>query len=396
VGIDDPQARARQYPHQLSGGQRQRVLIGIAIAANPRLIIADEPTSALDVTTQRLVMDLLVRVADEHDSSILLITHDLALAAERADRIVVLKNGEVVETGAATTVFREPQHEYSRHLVAAAPTLEGERLRPPRSPGREVVAVAHLTKSFGRRRLVASGDARLAVDDVSFSVPQGTTLGIVGESGSGKSTTARMIVRLYRPDRGSVRIDDEDITGARRERLRQVRRRVQFVHQDPYASLDPRRTVAEIIATPLRAFGVGDRPQRAARVAELIDHVALPEGAAKRLPHELSGGQRQRVAIARALAIDPEIVVLDEPVSALDVSVQAQILRLLTDLQEERNLTYIFISHNLAVVRSFADQIIVMQSGRVVEEGPAATLLETTTQPYTRELVLAVPAPLNR
>lgn len=394
VGIDDPETRARHYPHQLSGGQRQRVLIGIAVAANPSLIVADEPTSALDVTTQRRIMDLLVRVASEHDSAMLLITHDLALAAERADRVIVLKDGEIVEAGHARSVFRSPRHPYTRQLVAAAPTLEGDRLRPSREPGPEVVAVEGLVKSFGQRRILGGAVPRRAVDEVSFAVAQGTTLGIVGESGSGKSTTARLIVRLYEPDRGSIEIDGADVTRLRGERLRQVRRRVQFVHQDPYSSLDPRRTVGDIIATSLKAFDVGTAGEREARVAALIEQVALPANAARRLPRELSGGQRQRVAIARALAIEPEIVVLDEPVSALDVSVQAQILQLLADLQDQRNLTYLFISHNLAVVRSFADQIVVMQNGKVVESGPAESLLRDATQQYTRELVEAVPRPL--
>ncbi|WP_308169698.1 ABC transporter ATP-binding protein [Acrocarpospora catenulata] len=388
VGIDDPQGRARQYPHQLSGGQRQRVLIGIAIAARPRLIIADEPTSALDVTTQRTIMDLLVEVAGREGSSVLLITHDLALAAERADRVVVVRQGEIVETGAAAQVFDAPGHPYTAELVRVAQTLEGERLRPARAGGDPVIGAEDLVKTFGRR-----GSRRRAVDGVSLSVARGTTLGIVGESGSGKSTTARMLLRLERPDSGSVELAGQDLLRLRGEALRQARRRIQLVQQDPYSSLDPRRTVGANIATALDAFGIGTRAERRARVADLVADVALPADVVDRRPGELSGGQRQRVAIARALAVGPEIVVLDEPVSALDVSVQDQVLRLLARLQEEHALTYVFISHNLAVVRQFCDEVAVMRGGRIVEAGPAEAILENARHPYTQALLNAVPRP---
>ncbi|MFI6455530.1 dipeptide ABC transporter ATP-binding protein [Streptosporangium amethystogenes] len=393
VGIDNPGERARQYPHQLSGGQRQRVLIGIAVAARPRLIIADEPTSALDVTTQRTIMDLLVSVAAREGSSVLLITHDLALAAERADRVVVVQHGEIVETGPAARVFDAPRHAYTAELVRVAPTLEGGRLRAVNAGGEPVVRAGHLVKTFASRRLGRRAGTRRAVDDVSLSVARGTTLGIVGESGSGKSTTARMLLRLERPDSGSVELAGHDVTRLRGEELRQVRRRIQLVQQDPYSSLDPRRTVGDNIATSLEAFGIGTPAERRARVAGLIADVALPVDVIDRRPRELSGGQRQRVAIARALAVGPEIVVLDEPVSALDVSVQDQVLRLLLRLQEEHDLTYLFISHNLAVVRRFCDEVVVMRAGRVVEAGPADTILERARHPYTRALVSAVPRP---
>ncbi|MEU0479082.1 ABC transporter ATP-binding protein [Streptosporangium sp. NPDC006013] len=393
VGIDNPGERARQYPHQLSGGQRQRVLIGIAIAARPRLIIADEPTSALDVTTQRTIMDLLVSVAAREGSSVLLITHDLALAAERADRVVVVQHGEIVETGPASQVFGAPGHDYTAELVRVAPTLEGARLRAVRGGGEPVVRAENLVRTFASRGFGRRSGARRAVDDVTLSVARGTTLGIVGESGSGKSTTARMLLRLERPDSGSVELAGRDVTRLRGEELRQVRRRIQLVQQDPYSSLDPRRTVGDNIATSLDAFGIGTPAERRARVAALIADVALPVDVIDRRPRELSGGQRQRVAIARALAVGPEIVVLDEPVSALDVSVQDQVLRLLLRLQEEHDLTYLFISHNLAVVRQFCDEVVVMQAGRVVEAGPADTILERARHPYTKALVSAVPRP---
>ncbi|OLR91970.1 dipeptide ABC transporter ATP-binding protein [Actinokineospora bangkokensis] len=382
AGVDEPLRRARQYPHELSGGLRQRVLIAVALAGAPRLIIADEPTSALDVTVQRGILDHLRGLADA-GTALLLITHDLGIAADRADHVVVMSDGRVVEQGPTRGVLGAPAHDYTRALLAAAPSLSGEPLRPRRAPGPEVLLeVSGLGKSFG---------GRAAVTDVSFTLTRGRTLALVGESGSGKTTTARIAVGLETPDTGTVTFDGTDVTAAPARRLRELRRRFQLVYQNPYASLDPKFTIAEVITEPLRAFGVGDRAGRRARAAELLDEVALPATALDRKPAELSGGQRQRVAIARALALRPDLVVLDEPVSALDVSVQAQILDLLVRLQDEHGLTYLFITHDLAVVRQVADEVAVLRRGRLVEHGPADDVLTAPTADYTRELLAAIP-----
>ncbi|MFE1595236.1 dipeptide ABC transporter ATP-binding protein [Nocardia sp. NPDC058705] len=389
VGLDRPEVRARQYPHELSGGQRQRVLIAIALACGPELIIADEPTSALDATVARQVLDRLAERTAARGTAVLLITHDLAVAAERADRLVVLEHGRVVESGATAQVLHHPAQPYTQRLLAASPALSPTEFRPLRSRAEApLLSVRALHKRFH-----AGSGTITAVDDVEFSLDRGETLALVGESGSGKSTTARIAVRLTEADSGTVTFDGHNLTSVRRKQLRALRQRFQVVYQNPYSSLDPRWDVADIIAEPLRAYGVGDR---ARRVTELLEQVALPAAFTTRKPAELSGGQRQRVAIARALALRPDLLVLDEPVSALDASVQAQILDLLDDLQTGLALGYLFISHDLAVVRRISDRVAVMRHGRIVETGPTATLFTDPQHPYTRELLAAIPTPGTR
>ncbi|WP_043625984.1 dipeptide ABC transporter ATP-binding protein [Nonomuraea candida] len=379
VGLPDPETRARQYPHELSGGMRQRVLIAIAVALRPELVIADEPTSALDVTVQRRVLDLIDDLRAEYGTAMLLVTHDLGVAAGRSDRLVVMKDGRVVEQGPTAGVLAAPEAGYTRRLLGDAPALSARPFRDPPPAARPAITVRDLVKEFrvGRR-------AFRAVDGVSFEVARGTTHALVGESGSGKTTTARMIVRFARPTSGKV-----TIAGA--PDGRDFRRHVQLVHQNPYGSLDPRQSIGEIVAEPLRNFGLGDRAARRARVAELLDRVALPRDVLTRRPRELSGGQRQRVAIARALAAGPEVLVLDEAVSALDVTVQARILDLLERLQHDLGLTYLFISHDLAVVRQISHTVSVMSEGRIVETGTTRQVFTEPRHDYTRELLAAIP-----
>ncbi|BBZ11686.1 dipeptide ABC transporter ATP-binding protein [Mycobacterium branderi] len=395
AGMKDPETQARRYPHQLSGGMCQRALIAIGLAGRPRLLIADEPTSALDVTVQRQVLDHLQRLTAELGTALLLITHDLALAAERAERLVVMHRGEVVETGAAQSILTRPQQPYTQRLVAAAPSLRvpsGQNRAHTRGSDDDVVVATGLTKVYRQSRGVPWRHTELrAVDDVSFRLRRGTTLAVAGESGSGKSTLARMVLGLLQPTSGGVVFDGQDIATLDRRAAFAFRRRVQPVFQNPYGSLDPMYSVSRAIEEPLRIHRIGDRRQRQRTVRELADQVALPASLLGRRPRELSGGQRQRVAIARALALRPEVLVCDEAVSALDVVVQAQILDLLTELQAELGLTYLFISHDLAVIRQIADEVLVMRGGRVVEQAPTEELFAEPRHDYTRQLLAAIP-----
>ncbi|MBP1326243.1 peptide/nickel transport system ATP-binding protein [Leucobacter exalbidus] len=396
VGIDDAPRRAKQYPHELSGGMRQRVLIAAAIASKPELIIADEPTSALDVTVQRTVLDLLDDLRREQGTGVLFITHDLAVAADRADSVVVMRSGAVQEAGPAAQVLAHPESAYTQQLIADAPSfgrvVEREHIqvteRADQPGATNLLTVSNLRQEFAGARGTAPF---VAVNDVSFAVPRGTTHAIVGESGSGKTTTGRAIAGFARPTSGSVSVAGEEVVGLSKQALREFRRTTQMVYQNPYGSLDPRRSIGQTLAEPLRNFGIGERRETGDRVAQALELVALPAEFAKRRPRELSGGQRQRVAIARALIVEPDLVVLDEAVSALDVTVQAQILRLLADLQRELGLTYVFISHDLAVVRQISDTVSVLQRGRQVEYGDAEQVFSNPQDPYTRQLLDAIP-----
>ncbi|HEY6818501.1 MAG TPA: ABC transporter ATP-binding protein, partial [Mycobacterium sp.] len=366
------------------------------LAGRPRLLIADEPTSALDVTVQRQVLDHLQQLAGELGTAVLLITHDLALAAERAERLIVLYQGAVVETGVAQEILGDPQHPYTRRLVAAAPSLHDKPIAKPVTPdASDVIVASGLTKVYRPSRGAPWRKVEVrAVDDVSFRLRRGTTLAIAGESGSGKSTLARMVLGLLQPSAGTVVFDGLDVSDpaslSRRQTLA-FRRRVQPVFQNPYGSLDPMYSVAHIISEPLRIHRIGDRRQRSQTVRELSEQVALPSSLLNRRPRELSGGQRQRVAIARALALRPEVLVCDEAVSALDVVVQAQILELLAELQAALGLTYLFISHDLAVIRQIADEVMVMRAGRVVEHAATEDVFTTPRDDYTRQLLAAIP-----
>lgn len=408
AGLPDAATRARQFPHEFSGGMRQRALIAIGLACRPDLLIADEPTSALDVTVQKRILDHLHMLTDSLGTAVLFITHDLGLAAERAQHIVVMYKGQVVESGPSLEVLQHPQHPYTKRLVAAAPSLASQRIISAKERGEDadalldhhiagestleksehIITVDHLTKEF---KLPRKKEMFKAVDDVSFSVKRGTTLAIVGESGSGKSTVANMVLHLLKPTSGKVFYEGRDTSTFKSKDLLGFRRHVQPVFQNPYGSLDPMYSIFRSIEEPLRIHKIGDKKWRANRVKELLDMVEMPASMMGRYPNELSGGQRQRIAIARAMALDPDVIVCDEAVSALDVLVQDQVLRLLNDLQAEKGLSYLFITHDLAVVRQIADEVVVMQHGKLVEHATTDEVFDHPQKQYTRDLLDAIP-----
>ena len=389
VGLSHPEQRMKkQYPHQLSGGMKQRVLIAIAIALSPDVIIADEPTSALDVTVQKRILDLLDILRRESGTAVLFVTHDLALAAQRADRLLVFRNGEVQEHGDTADIVRTPQHAYTRQLLS---DLQGQRLTIAPVAGLPLASPAIRARAISKRFSLGKGHQLQALDRVTFDVRRGSTHALVGESGSGKTTLARILLGFEQADSGQVIIDDIDATDLSREARRQLRQKIQFVYQNPFASLDPRQTLFEIIEEPLKNFSRLAKAERKARVETVAQRVALPVELLTRTARELSGGQRQRVAIARALILEPTILVLDEATSALDVTVQAQILALLQQLQQQLGLTYLFITHDLSTVRRIAHSVTVLRSGQVVEHGDVETLFTSPQNDYTRELIAAIP-----
>ncbi|MBR0897972.1 ABC transporter ATP-binding protein [Bradyrhizobium tropiciagri] len=394
VGLPEPERSARAYPHQLSGGQRQRAMIAMALALEPAVLVADEPTTALDVTTQAQILELIRDLQRRRNMAVMFITHDFGVVSDIADRVVVLQHGKVVEQGAADDVLRRPQHAYTRALLAAVPSMQP----PPRAPladRAKAVEVVGLDKTYVSGGGWFQPERRVrAANEVNFDILQGETVGLVGESGSGKSSVARLVMRLIEPDQGTVRLGDTDFTRIAGRALRRERSRIQMIFQDPFASLNPRRKVGSIIADGPIAHGTDPAVARQ-RAADLLGLVGLNASAMERYPHEFSGGQRQRIGIARALALEPEIIVADEAVSALDVSVQAQVLNLLEDLKARLGLSMLFITHDLRVAAQICDRIAVMQRGAIVELKPTAALFAAPEHPYTRELLAAVPGQIS-
>lgn len=389
VHIPDPDKAYSAYPHQLSGGQRQRAMIAMAMALEPDLLIADEPTTALDVTTQAQILKLIRELQQRNRTGVLFITHDFGVVSDIADRVIVLKHGHIVEQGAADDVLKRPQHAYTQALIKAVPAMTPPPYRPPEAAA-SLLSVGKVNKTFGRKGFLGRGRVVHALQDVSFSLAAGRSIGIVGESGSGKSTLARALVRLTDIDSGSVKFGSLDYTALSGAKLREFAGEIQMVFQDPYSSLNPRRTVGELIAQPLTVKGVS-REQARDRVVELLQLVGLDEKAIQRFPHEFSGGQRQRIGIARALALHPKILVADEAVSALDVSIQAQILQLLIRLRDELGLAIVFITHDLRVTAQVCDDIVVMHKGQIVESGPTARIFAAPQHQYTRLLLSSAP-----
>ena len=423
VGIPNPRARINAYPHEMSGGQKQRVMIAMAIGCAPQLLIADEPTTALDVTIQKQVLDLLAKLQETYKMSMLFITHDLGVIADIADDVVVMYRGDIVERNETAKIFRAPTHPYTKGLLACRPSLDNHPHRLVTvsdfmsEDGKEKTPAEHVLNKAKEPRTVTSANPVLlelknvkkhfpirggifggvkswvkAVDDVSLTVRKGRTLGLVGESGCGKTTLGRTILRLIEPTSGKILYNGVDVTKLGREEMRQMRRKMQIVFQDPYASLNPRMTVGAAVMEPMIIHSIGEGPKERLEMAgELMKRVGLDPKVLNRYPHEFSGGQRQRICIARALAVKPEFIICDESVSALDVSIQAQILNLLLDLQEEFNLTYIFISHDLAVVKFISDEVVVMYNGQVVEMADAVSIYERPQHDYTKKLLNSIP-----
>jgi peptide/nickel transport system ATP-binding protein len=415
VGIPDPAHKIDAYPSQMSGGQQQRVMIAMAIACEPRLLIADEPTTALDVTIQKQIMELIATLQKRRRMAVLFITHDLGLVGEIADRVIVMRHGEVREEGAAAQVLRDPRDAYTRALLHCRPPLDARPVRlpviddylsgraqpgatlPQRTRGyaaddENILVVKGLAKSFYLREGLFGKREFKAVKDVSFTLPRGKTLGVVGESGSGKTTVGLTLLRLHRATAGSAMFDGRDLVAMSDAEFQAYKRRIQIVFQNPYASLNPRFTVGQILLEPMRIHRIGrNDAERTLHARQLLERVGLPKEAFERYPHEFSGGQRQRIAIARCLTMKPEILVCDESVSALDVSVQAQVLNLLQDLQDEYKMSYIFISHDLSVVKYISDRVMVMHHGSVVEMADADELYRNPRHPYTQQLLAAIP-----
>ena len=418
VGIPEPKARVNAYPHELSGGQQQRVMIAIAIACEPKLLIADEPTTALDVTVQQQILDLLAGLKERHRMSMLFISHDLGVVGSIAERVVVMRHGQIREDGPTARIFGNPHDAYTRALIACRPSLDA---RPRRLPviadfmtdtpeqaalraamlrerkvrpidEKPILVVSHLKKQYRLKTGLFSRKVIDAVTDASFSLSRGRTLGVVGESGSGKTTVGMMLMRLTEATGGEIVFDGKDFLALDAKALMEYRKRIQIIFQNPYASLNPRFTVGQILVEPMRVHGIlANDAARLAHANELVERVGLPASAIHKYPHEFSGGQRQRIAIARCLTLKPEVLICDESVSALDVSVQAQVLNLLLDLQEEFDMAYVFISHDLAVVKYMADEIMVMNKGEVVEMADADTIYRSPQNPYTKRLLGSIP-----
>lgn len=397
VGIKNSEERYNQYPHEFSGGMRQRVMIAIALACKPTLLIADEPTTALDVTIQAQILNLMKDMQQRFGTSIILITHDLGVVAGMCDRVAVMKNGEIVETGTTEKIFENPQHDYTKKLLNALPRLD-ERKKPKRPPlrsiglenGKPLLEVKSLKQHFQ----LGKGTVLKAVDDISFFIKPGETLGLVGESGSGKSTTGRSILRLHEPTDGDVLYQGMAINRLSKSELKTMRRHMQIIFQDPYSSLNPRLKVLDIIGQALDIHRLSkNAEERKQRVEELLEMVGLDSSHAMRYPHEFSGGQRQRIGIARALAVEPDFIVCDEPLSALDVSIQAQIVELLEGLQHRLGLTYLFIAHDLSMVKHISDRVAVMYAGKIVELAESEELYSNPQHPYTKSLLAAIPIP---
>ena len=418
VGIPNPQLRANSYPHEMSGGQQQRVMIAMAIACEPKLLIADEPTTALDVTIQKQILDLIAKLQSEHHMSVLFITHDLGVVGEIADDVVVMQNGEIQEKGSVRDIFERPQHPYTKALLACRPRLDRRPKRLPviddflrggghvhieerargTSPSDDIILeVKDLTKTFFLKEGLFGKRAVPAVQEVSFRLPKGKTIGLVGESGSGKTTVGLTVMRLHEATAGQVLFEGKDLLSLTEREMMAYRRRIQIIFQNPYASLNPRFTVGQILVEPMKIHRIGANEQeRVEHAFHLLKRVGLPEASFYKYPHEFSGGQRQRIAIARCLTMKPDVLICDESVSALDVSVQAQVLNLLQDLQDEYKLSYIFISHDLAVVKYISDRVMVMNQGRIVEMADSDEIYRQPREEYTRRLLSSIPKGLEK